>query len=79
MAYIGGWDVELKMKLKEVLIQKGMSQKELIIKTGLRPNAISEMANNSRQTINRKQVAKVIKALGVNDLNELFVLVDEEQ
>lgn len=67
------------MKLKEVLIQKGMSQKELINKTGLRPNAISEMANNSRQTINRKQVAKVMKALEVSDLNEIFVLVNEEQ
>ncbi|HCG4535576.1 TPA: helix-turn-helix transcriptional regulator [Salmonella enterica subsp. enterica serovar Typhi str. AG3] len=60
------------MKLKEVLLKKEMSQKELVELTGLRPNTISEMANNTRQTINREHVAKVLKALEIEDFNEIF-------
>jgi putative transcriptional regulator len=64
--------MELKLKLKEVLLKKEMTQKRLVELTGLRPNTISEMANNSRQTINREHVAKVIEALEIEDLNDLF-------
>ncbi len=60
------------MKLKEVLLKKEMSQKDLVELTGLRPNTISEMANNSRQTINREHAAKVLKALEIEDFNEIF-------
>lgn len=60
------------MKLKEVLLKKEMSQKELVELTGLRASTISEMANNGRQTINREHVAKVLKALEIEDFNEIF-------
>lgn len=64
--------MEVYLKLKEVLNERGITQKELASITGLRPNAISEMVNNNRQTFNREQVAKVITALGITDMNEIF-------
>lgn len=64
--------MEVHLKLKEVLEKRGITQKELANKTGLRANAISEMVNNQRQTFNREQVAKVIEVLGINDMNEIF-------
>lgn len=68
--------MEIRIKLKEVLNQRGMSQKELAKKTGLRANAISEMVNNQRSTINREHAALVAKVLNITDMNDLFTIDD---
>ena len=70
-------DVEIRIKLKEALNERGMSQKELAEKSGLRANAISEMVNNQRSTINREHAALVAKTLNITDMNELFTLEDK--
>lgn len=64
--------MEVRLKLKMILFDRGITQKELAEKTGLRQNIISEMVNNQRNTINRKQVAKIIKYLEITDMNEIF-------
>ncbi|GKV64664.1 MULTISPECIES: helix-turn-helix transcriptional regulator [unclassified Sporosarcina] len=69
--------MEIQFKLKEVLNQRGMSQKDLAEKTGLRANAISEMVNNQRTTINREHAAIVANMLEITDMNVLFTLHDK--
>ncbi|WP_210469636.1 helix-turn-helix transcriptional regulator [Sporosarcina sp. 6E9] len=69
--------MEIRFKLKEALNEIGMSQKELAEKSGLRANAISEMVNNQRTTINREHAALVAKALDITDMNELFTIEDK--
>lgn len=64
--------MEVRIKLKKILLEREITQKELAEKTGLRQNVISEMANNQRNTFNREQVAKVIEYLGITDMNEIF-------
>ncbi|MGE7091106.1 helix-turn-helix domain-containing protein [Lysinibacillus sp. NPDC048646] len=64
--------VELKFKLKEVLQARGMSQLELAQKTGVTTTVISELATNRRTSINREYATKVIKALEITDMNEIF-------
>lgn len=64
--------LEVHLKLKQILLERGITQKELSEKTGLRQNAISEMVNNQRQTFNREQVARIIEHLGITDMNEMF-------
>lgn len=64
----------IEFKLKEILSDRGMTQRELIEETGLRPNAISEMVNNQRSTINREHAAIVANALKITDLNELLII-----
>ncbi|WGT38226.1 helix-turn-helix transcriptional regulator [Lysinibacillus sp. 1 U-2021] len=64
--------MEVRLKLKMVLFERGITQKEVAVGTGLRENVISEMVNNQRKTFNREQVAKVINFLGITDMNEIF-------
>lgn len=62
----------IRIKLKEILKEKGMTQKELAEITKLRPNVLSEMANNSRTTINKEHLEIVMKALDIHDLNDIL-------
>lgn len=67
----------LKVRLKEILEERNMTQAKLAEITGLRPNTISELVKNTRDTVNRKNVGIVAQALNITDLNELFTF--EEQ
>ncbi|RJR23622.1 XRE family transcriptional regulator [Candidatus Microgenomates bacterium] len=62
----------LKTKLKAILEEKGMTQKELSEKTGIRPNTISEIVKNTRDTINREHISIIAKELGITDPNEIL-------
>ena len=64
--------MELTVKLKEILNERGMSQVELAEKTGLTRTVISELATNRRTSVNREHITKVIQALGIVDMNEIF-------
>lgn len=64
--------MELTVKLKEVLSARGMSQIELSEKTGLTRTVISELATNRRTSVNREHITKVIQALEITDMNEIF-------
>lgn len=64
--------MELKVKLKEVLNERGMSQVELAEKTGLTRTVISELATNRRTSINREHITKVLQALEITDMNKMF-------
>lgn len=64
--------MELTVKLKEVLSERGMSQVELAEKTGLTRTVISELATNRRTAVNREHITKVIRALEITDMNEIF-------
>ncbi|MEK5070777.1 helix-turn-helix domain-containing protein [Sporosarcina sp. FSL K6-1508] len=68
--------MEIRFKLKEVLNERGITQKDLAERTGLRANAISEMVNNQRSTINREHAAIVANALEITDMNTLFKFDD---
>jgi DNA-binding Xre family transcriptional regulator len=61
----------LKVRLSELLKERGMSQKELAEKSGLKPSVISEMANNKRDSINRYNIGIVADTMDV-DVHELL-------
>ncbi|MFD2869060.1 helix-turn-helix domain-containing protein [Kurthia populi] len=62
----------INIKLKQLLKEKGMTQKELSEKTGLYPTIISEMVRNTRTTINKEHLEAVMKVLGVTDISEII-------
>jgi transcriptional regulator with XRE-family HTH domain len=68
-----------KLKIKQLVEEKGLSQADLAEMTGLRCATISEMARNSRSVINKLHLAKVMDALDVTDLNDIIELVVEEE
>lgn len=67
----------LKVILKEILAEKGWTQKRLAEETEISPTTIAEIANNMRTTVNRSHIAKIARALEITDLNELLV-IDED-
>lgn len=68
-----------RLKLKAILHERGMTQKELAEITGLREATISEIAANARTTINKKNLAKVMNALDIEDLSEILTVYTEEE
>ena len=69
----------LKSRLKVLLAERDMNQKQLAELTGLTTRLISEIANNKVKMYPKEALEKIITALEIDDLNELFKLVDEEQ
>lgn len=63
----------MRVKLKEVMEERGLTQLKLSEMTGIRQAAISEIANNRRDTINKAQLETICKVLGIIDFNEILM------
>lgn len=63
-----------KLKLKEVLIKRGITQTELSERTGLRQATISDMVNDTRNVYNKKHLAIVMDALNIIHLDDILEL-----
>jgi DNA-binding Xre family transcriptional regulator len=76
--------LKLRIRLKELLKERDMNQKELIKaikeKTGreLRAATISEIANNQRTTINREHLELIATTLEIKDVSQLIELVSDD-
>ncbi|MEK4058745.1 MULTISPECIES: helix-turn-helix domain-containing protein [Paenibacillus] len=66
--------VSITIKVQELLDERGMSQKSLAEKTGIRKAAISEICNNMRTSINREHLEKIVLALGLTSIEQLMHL-----
>ena len=66
--------VRLKITLRELLNEKGITQKELSDRTGIRPATISELVNNQRLSIHKKHIEVIANELNVTDISDLIVL-----
>lgn len=71
--------MKLQVKLKQLLENRGMTQKELAERTGLKPSVISELVNNQRSSINRNYIELVAKELNVKDIRDLVDLEKDEK
>ena len=70
--------MEVHVKLKEVLVEREITQKQLVEMTGLRPAAVSELVNNQRTSINKDHIARICEALGIKKIEEIIELVNDE-
>ncbi|ACV64590.1 transcriptional regulator, XRE family [Desulfofarcimen acetoxidans DSM 771] len=71
--------LKFTVRLKQILFERGMTQKELVELTGLRPAAISEFANNRRSVINTEHLVRVAEALNIKDISELIRFEEVKQ
>ncbi len=62
----------MRVKLKEVMEERGLTQLKVSEMTGIRQAAISEIANNRRDTINKAHLEAICKALEIKDFNEIL-------
>lgn len=67
----------IKLKVKEVLEKKKISQKKLAEMAGIRESTISDIVRETRTVINFEHLAKIASALNVSDIRELIDLVEE--
>ncbi|MDM5350257.1 helix-turn-helix transcriptional regulator [Lysinibacillus sphaericus] len=68
----------MKSRLKVLLAEREMSQKDLAEQTGLTTRLISEIANNKVKMYPKDALEKIMVALKVNNLGDLLQRVDEE-
>lgn len=73
-----GVQMYLKSRLKVLLAEKDMSQKDLAEQTGLTTRLISEIANNKVKMYPKDALEKIMIALEVKNLGDLLQRIDEE-
>jgi putative transcriptional regulator len=64
--------VKVRFKLKEVLENRKMTQKELAQKSGVREATISDIVRGTRTVINFSHLADIVTALEIMDIREIM-------
>lgn len=64
--------MKIVIKLKEVLQERNITQKELANLTGIREASISELVRSSKTGVNKEQLGKIATALHITDIRELL-------
>lgn len=55
----------VKLRLKNLLEERGISQKQLAIMAGLRESTVSDIARGTRTAINFEHLGKIATALDI--------------
>lgn len=71
-----GEPMYLKSRLKVLLAERDMSQKDLAEQTGLTTRLISEIVNNKIKMYPKEAIEKIMVALEIKDIGELFSTVE---
>lgn len=62
----------IRIKIKDVLESRKMTQKELSQLSGVREATISDIVRGTRTVINFEHLSKIAEALKVTDIRELM-------
>ncbi|WP_141232358.1 helix-turn-helix domain-containing protein [Niallia circulans] len=66
--------VKVVFKLKDLLHEKKMTQKELSERTKIREATISDIVRGSRTVLNYEHLEKISNALGLTDIRDIIDL-----
>lgn len=69
----------IRLKIADVLKEKGITQTELSKKAGIRQAAISELTRTDRQRVNLIHLEKIAEALDIDDITELLVIENKKE
>ena len=64
----------VKLRLKELLVEKGITQKKLAELAGVRESTISDIVRGSRTVINFEHLSKIATALEISDIRKIIDL-----
>ncbi|MDU0882080.1 MAG: helix-turn-helix transcriptional regulator, partial [Streptococcus salivarius] len=64
----------VKIKIKEVLAERGMTQGELAKLSNLTETAISIFVRGQGNSINKEYLSKIADALNITDISEILEL-----
>ena len=62
----------VKLKVKEAIEVRGITQKKLAEISGIRESTVSDIVRGSRTVINFEHLSKIAEALEVNNIAELI-------
>lgn len=71
--------LRISIRLKALLDERGLTQKDLAEMTGIRPAAISALSRSFVERLNIDHMERIVNALELNDLNELITLELESE
>jgi DNA-binding Xre family transcriptional regulator len=63
---------DIDFKLKKILEDKKMSQKQLSQLSGVRESTLSDIVRGARTVINFEHLSKISKALELSSINEII-------
>lgn len=69
---------EIEVKVKALLKENKMEQKELSALTGLSQRTISELANNKMERIPKTALCKIADVFDLNDIRDLIDFKKEQ-
>ena len=64
----------VKLRVKELLDEKGITQKKLAEMAGVRESTISDIVRGSRTVINFEHLGKIATALEISDIRKIIDL-----
>ena len=64
----------VKLCVKELLEEKGLTQKKLAELAGVRESTISDIVRGSRTVINFEHLGKIATALNISDIRKIIDL-----
>lgn len=68
----------VEVRLKEVLTERNIEQKQLAEMTGLTERTISELCTNKVKRVPKDAIERIVMALEISDINDIITLVNEE-
>ena len=64
----------VKLRVKELLEEEGITQKKLAEMAGVRESTISDIVRGTRTVINFEHLAKIAAALEISDIRKIIDL-----
>ncbi|MBU5211049.1 helix-turn-helix domain-containing protein [Heyndrickxia oleronia] len=68
----------IEVKLRKILTDRKIDQKQLANMSGLTERTVSELVNNKTKRYPKEALESIANALNINDINEILTIVDEE-
>lgn len=65
-------DADVVIKIDDLLKERGMTQQDLALMTGMRVGSVSQIINGKNLSFNKIQLAAIMVALQVSSLSELI-------
>jgi putative transcriptional regulator len=69
---------KIKVKLRQILNERGLEQKQLAEMSGVSVRTISELCNNITKRYPKEALERIADALEIDDVSELFEIVHEK-
>lgn len=69
--------VKLRLRFKDIIDERGMTQTELAEMTGIRPAAISALVRGYVERLTIDHLERIGTALEITDVNDLITFVED--